>query len=265
MYKKPVYLIGFLAVLGIASLACGVSIDMGDEASAPAPVVVQPTQPLPPTAPLQPSPIPPTPVPPPTTIAASPAPKVPPEYQEKVNYYYEKGYLSSTKGEYTPLEDFSKDHAKIGYDFTQDTGHRPKNFMVTAHFEWQSAIKHPDTAGCGWSFRRNGADGYYFWVDKEYVRLVSWNESAQDGVVFGTASGSPYVGMGNPADADVVLIVNELKAYVLVDNNFKGSYSLDTDFLTGKGDLAYTVVSGTNKDYGTRCRITEAVLWEIED
>ena len=69
------------------------------------------------------------------------------------------------------------------------------------------------------------------------MRLVSWDESAQDGVVFGTTSGSPYVGMGNPAEADVVLIVNDLRAYVLVENSFKGGYSLDTDFLTGKGDL----------------------------
>ncbi len=137
--------------------------------------------------------------------------------------------------------------------------------MVTTHFEWQSAIRHPDPAGCGWAFHKNGEDGYYFFVDKEYVWLISWDDSAQQGTRFGTTSGSPHGGMGNPADADVVLIVNELKAYVLVDNNFKGSYTLDSDFLTGKGDLAYTVVSGTNADYGTRCRITEAVLWEIEE
>jgi hypothetical protein len=78
-------------------------------------------------------------------------------------------------------------------------------------------------------------------------------------------SGSSFFGGGNPAEADVTLIVNDLKAYVLVDDQYKGSYTLDMDFLTGKGDLAYMVVSGTNSDYGTRCRMTDVVLWSMDD
>lgn len=268
MKKQIILLVRFFALLGLVSLACGINFNTNDTTPAPAPavtVIVQPTQPPPPTM-IPPTPVPPTAAPIQLTKAqASPAPSVPPEFQEKVDYYYEKAYLPSTKGEYIPLDDFSKDWAMINSDYVEDTGYRVDDFMVTAHFEWQSAIQHSDPAGCGWAFHKSGNDYYVFFVDKEYIWFASWDYSAQNFIRFGMTSGSQYVGLGNPADADVALIVNDMKAYVLIDDTYKGSYTLDTDFLTGKGDLAYEVVSGTNSDYGTRCRMTDVVLWSMDD
>lgn len=239
-------------------------MDTNDPAQEAAPAPVLPTQPPPPTL-VPPTLIPPpTPIPPPTEIPASPTPLVPSEFQEKVDYYYDKGYLSSKTGEYIHLDDFSKDWAKINYDFTQDTGHRADDFMVTAHFEWQSATRHPDAAGCGWAFHKQGEDAYKFLLDKDYLWFLSWDYSSQKMIRFGPSSGNAFVGLDSPGEADVALIVNETKAYVLINDNFQASYTLDLDFLTGKGDLAYLVVSGTNSDYGTRCRMTDVVLWVID-
>ena len=64
---------------------------------------------------------------------------------------------------------------------------------------------------------------------------------------------------GNPADqtveADFTLIVNDIYAYVLVDDEMIGKYTLsrskDLD-----GNLGLTLLSGTNKDFGTRCEMT---------
>lgn len=267
MKNQFTHLVRFFVVLGIISLACGIDFSTNDPApAAPAvvTVIVQATQPPPPTL-VPPTPIPPTVPPKPTDIPASPVPAVPPEYQETVDYYYEKGYLPSTKGEYIPLDDFSKDWAMINFYYTEETGQFIENFMVTANFEWQSAIRYPDPSGCGWAFHMQGEDEYLFFVDREYVWMMIWDDSRQQPTRIGATTGSPWVGMGNPADAEVVLVVNGTKAYVLVDNHFKGSYTLDTDWLTGKGAFAYAVVSGTNADYGTRCRITDAVLWVIDD
>ena len=71
------------------------------------------------------------------------------------------------------------------------------------------------------------------------------------------------VGLGNPGTADVALVVNQKKAYVILNDKLIGSYTLDTDWLTGPGDLEYTVLSGTNKDYGTRCKMTNIDLWVV--
>jgi hypothetical protein len=77
MKKQFTHLVRFFVLLGLVSLACGVNVNTNDTAPAPAPavtVIVQPTQPPPPT-PIPPTPIPPTPIPPPTTIPVSPTPE----------------------------------------------------------------------------------------------------------------------------------------------------------------------------------------------
>jgi hypothetical protein len=76
MKKQFVYLVGFFALLGIASLACGISVDSSPPAPAVVTVIMVATQPLPPTpvppTTLPPTPVPPTPAPPPTAEQAPP-------------------------------------------------------------------------------------------------------------------------------------------------------------------------------------------------
>ena len=77
MKNQFTYLVRFFVLLGLVSLACGVNVNTnGTAPAAPAAVtvIVQPTQPPPPT-PIPPTPIPPTPVPPPTTVPVSPTPE----------------------------------------------------------------------------------------------------------------------------------------------------------------------------------------------
>ena len=202
----------------------------------------------------------PPPVSTPEAKATSQSPQVPPDFQKSIDDYYQKGYLSSDKGEYHHLDDFSMDNNDRQTTFVKKkTGYSAKDFMVKAHFKWQSAISNPDPGGCGWSFRAIKNDSYLVFVDKDWIFLglmqtSKWNR-------YGKSSGSGWVGLGNPADADVALSVSKGKAYVLVDNALISSYTLDTDFLTGEGELDYAVVAGTFKDYGTRCEMTNVDLW----
>ena len=268
MKKQKCFLIRFLFILGMVSLACGVSFDVGGApTAAPPPTQIQ-QQPVAPlnTAPPQPTvavPPPSVPVLQPTVGTEQSNSQVPADFQKVVERYYSKGYLSSTKGEYHHLDDYSKDWAQINmYDLT-DTGFSPEDFMVSAHFDWQSAIRNPDPSGCGFGFHQQGTDTYLFFVDKDYVWLGPWNGVTHRFTRIGTTSGTGWVGLGNPGTADVALVVNQKKAYVILNDKLIGSYTLDTDWLTGPGDLEYTVLSGTNKDYGTRCKMTNVDLWVV--
>ena len=266
MKKQNFSLIQFLFILGVVSLAFGISFDVGGSPTAAPPPTQLQQQPVAPLNTIPPQPtvaIPPTsnPVPQPTVGTEQSNSQVPADFQKLVERYYKKGYLSSTKGEYHHLDDFSQDWAQINnYDLTE-TGFSPEYFLVAAHFEWQSAIRNPDPSGCGFGFHKQGNDTYLFFVDKETVWLGAWNGVTNRFTRIGTTSGSGWVGLGNPGTADVALIVNQKKAYVLINDELTGSYTLDTDWLTGPGDLAYTILSGTNKDYGTRCNMTKVDLW----
>ena len=268
MKKQEYSLFRFLLILGLVSLACGISFDVGGApTSAPPPTQMQ-QQPIAPSNTIPPQPtvaIPPTstPEPQPTVEPEQSTSQVPADFQKVVERYYKKGYLSSTKGEYHQLEDFSQDWAQINFYDLTDTGFSPEYFLVTAHFEWQSAIRNPDPSGCGFGFHKQGNDTYLFFVDKDTVLLGTWNGVTNSWTQIGTTSGSGWVGLSNPGTADVALIVNQKKAYVLVNDQFTGSYTLDTDWLTGPGDLAYSILSGTNKDYGTRCNMTKVNLWIV--
>ena len=76
----------------------------------------------------------------------------------------------------------------------------------------------------------------------------------------GKTRGTGRVNFGNPAEADLVLIVKGTYAYVLVDDKVAGEYTLSADSVM-EGDVALTILSGTNKDYGTRCEMTNILFW----
>jgi hypothetical protein len=67
------------------------------------------------------------------------------------------------------------------------------------------------------------------------------------------------VNFDNPADqpieADFTVIVTGTCVYVLVDGEVVGEYSLPQNRIL-EGNLGLTLLSGTNKDYGTRCEMT---------
>jgi hypothetical protein len=261
-------LVLFFVILGAASLACGVSLDLGGSPTAAAipPTQIQQQQVQQQQQPVAAAPSPTVEAPPTEKPAESQpsAPQVPADFEQVVKKYYDKGFLPSTKGEYHKLDDFSKDWAYINDYDLYETGYSPENFMVTAHFEWQSAIRYPDPSGCGFGFHRQGDDHYLFFLDREMSWLGTWDDSKRLFTRMGITSGNDWVGLGNPGKADIVLIVSQKKAYVMVNNNLAGSYELDTDWLIGPGELDYTVVSGTNKDYGTRCTMTKVNLWIFE-
>lgn len=76
----------------------------------------------------------------------------------------------------------------------------------------------------------------------------------------GTTRGTGRVKFNLPAEADFTLIVKDAYAYVLVDGEVVGEYTL-AQSRSLRGNLGLTVLSGTNKDYGTRCEMTNLHLW----
>ena len=64
----------------------------------------------------------------------------------------------------------------------------------------------------------------------------------------------------HPVEADFALIVKGAYAYVLVNEEVVGEYTLAQSKVL-RGRLGLSLLSGTNKDYGTRCEMTNLHLW----
>lgn len=65
-----------------------------------------------------------------------------------------------------------------------------------------------------------------------------------------------------PADnANIMLVVEGNNLHFFVDGYLMLSRQ---DMSFAEGDLALTLLSGTNKDFGTRCEMTNIELWRLD-
>jgi hypothetical protein len=172
------------------------------------------------------------------------------------------GYLSTTQGIYYPLLDFDESWAQLGWYWFFPTGFSPTDFVFSAHTEWDSAIRstEAETTGCGIVFRENGEDNHYL----VYLSISGNVYFARNYKQYFTVIGQNYYGpVGEPpqGQADIVLAVEGNYVTFLV-NGEKVLRQYDEVF--SSGSLDYTLISGTNKDYGTHCRMTNVKLWVIK-
>lgn len=169
--------------------------------------------------------------------------------------------LEKTEGTYTQIEDFNETWAQIGWYQWWGTGLAPTDFVIRAHTEWESASRTANwfDSGCGFVFREEDADNHYM------IFLALDGNVYLKGYVDGKYKefGKGYLGKIDfmKGGADVMLAVEG--DHILYFVNGKKVLERNNSELS-KGNLALTLVSGTNKDYGTRCSITDIEVWSLD-
>jgi hypothetical protein len=178
-----------------------------------------------------------------------------------VQDYSEIGYVASTSGTYTELDDFGRTLSKIDRYKWWPTGKIATNFVFSAHFIWSTAMKTTNVSGCGvvFALQENG-DHFAVFLDKSLLRFLKFDRGRAQHML--ETSGSDSFRYDNPDEADFTLVVNQNQAYVFVDNYEVIGYSLDQKALM-KGELGLGIHSGTDKGYGTACRMTDVRLWVL--
>ncbi len=171
--------------------------------------------------------------------------------------YLESGYITTTSGFFREIPDFHKDWAKIDYyRWWPQTSLLPTydELVFRGHFSWSMASPVSETSGCGVVFGRSSDDlDYAVFVDRSRILVL------RSGREVGKTRGSGRLNIAAPYEAEVAVIVNGQTSHVIV-NGEATQYSL-MDPQPAAGGFAVSVLSGTNKDYGTRCSITNAYLW----
>lgn len=247
--------ISFTVILLLSSLACAISQPTPiptntSEPSATATETAVPTNTLRPSATARPTRTP-------NLAATERAEELNAEAQE----YFEKGYLATNDGSFRELEDFSFDWAQLGFYqpfLIQDS---VGDFFLSAHFKWDSAFRNSDTSGCGFIFGvQSNNDHYAVFLDRQRVLFLITDNTVGFSRPVTPTRGTGIVKFDYPAEADFTLIVKGAYAYVLVNGEVVGEYTLALS-RSSKGDVGVTVLSGTNRDFGTRCEMTNLHLW----
>jgi len=187
------------------------------------------------------------------------------ELNAEIQAYFDKGYLATVKGKMIEYNDFTQEWAQLGRYPLLSLGDQASDFYMSAHFKWSSAYRNADLSGCGFAFAiQENYEHYAVFLDRTQLAFVSADSSSPIAREVGLTRGTGHVGFNNPADspaeADFTLIVKGIYAYVLVDGKLIGEYTLSQSKAL-KGNVGLTLLSGTNKDYGTRCEMTNVHLW----
>ncbi|HSM70268.1 MAG TPA: hypothetical protein VK851_01885 [Anaerolineales bacterium] len=183
------------------------------------------------------------------------------EFNTQAQKYIDLGYLPSADGEFIEYNDFEYDWAQLGWYNWAPLGVTVTDFYISAQFKWSSAYRNADTSGCGFIFaiQENG-DHYAVFLDRSEVLFLNADSATSYSRRVGVTRGTSRVIFDNPFDnpveADFTLIVNGTYAYVLVNGEVTGEYTLAQSKIL-RGDVAVSVLSGTNKDFGTRCEMSD--------
>jgi hypothetical protein len=170
------------------------------------------------------------------------------------------GMLQNTNGTYTRIEDFSENWAQIGWYQWWETTLSPTDFVIRAHTEWESASKTANwfDSGCGFVFREADENNHYmiFLALDGNVYFKGYIDGIYRELGKGYAGNIDHLKGG----ADVALVVegSHIVYYVNGDKILERTNGELTS-----GNLALTLVSGTNKDFGTRCDMTNIEVWEL--
>jgi hypothetical protein len=184
------------------------------------------------------------------------------ELNAEVQKYFDLGYLRTTAGRFVEYPDFREEWAQLGWYSRWVYQDRASDLYMSGHLTWSSAYSKADLSGCGFVFaeQKNG-EHYAVFLDKSQVLLLQTDYFYYP---IRPTRGTGRVQFDNPADhpveADLAVIVKGAYAYVLVNGKLAGGYTLSQS-RNLYGQVGVALLSGTNKGYGTRCRITGLHLW----
>jgi hypothetical protein len=258
MHHNPLHtFMSFIFILLSVSLACATSQPTSTPTNTAKPTsTATSTQTPTPTRTLRPSPTPrPTQTP---NLAATERAE---ELNARVQDYFDKGYLTTIEGRFRELDDFSYEWAQLGWYRPFPIQDSVGDFFLSAHFKWDSAFKNSDISGCGFIFGVQPNDDHYaVFLDRQKVFFLITDNTAGFSRPVSPTRGTGIVKFDYPAEADFTLIVRGAYAYVLVNGEGSAEYTL-AQSRSSEGGIGLTVLSGTNKDYGTRCEMTNLQLW----
>ena len=189
----------------------------------------------------------------------------PPKKTEPIFTFVEeldqKDILQNIDGIFYELDDYEASWAQLNWYQWEPSDFAPVNFVLTASIQYESASTTANWAdsGCGFVFRDTG--------DLNHYRALA----ALDGYVYlsGLQNGN-WISLGRGYYGHAKLPAGSFEMAIVVEDDWITIY-LDgeqmirsQDSTHTEGFIGYTLASGTNKDFGTYCRLSDIDLWILQ-
>lgn len=174
----------------------------------------------------------------------------------------EEGTISTVEGTYHRLADFQQEWAQLYYYQWWYTDYSPSNFVIQADVEWETASKSANLgdSGCGFVYHTDDNQNHhatFLMMDgkvQTYRALSGYFDQMKGG----------YAGKFKvPSDKAHIILAVDQQTITVIINDKEVVHFQDTKLSGGK--LGLTLASGTNKDFGTRCSMTNVELWELPE
>ncbi len=172
-----------------------------------------------------------------------------------------EGVITSSEGSYAVLDDFDASWPQLGWYQYGYAGAAPTDFVLRANASWDSASDKADwwNSGCGIVFRETNVDNHYlaFLGLDGHAHITRFKNGvfAELGDHFAQEVDIPK------GSASIMLVAEGNQFTFYVDEQMVLQRQ---DSAHPEGDLAYTVLSGTNKGFGTRCQLSNVHVWTLE-
>lgn len=172
-----------------------------------------------------------------------------------------EGLLASSEGSYTQLEPFDESWAQLNWYQYYYLDLSPTDFVLRADATWDSASDRADwwNSGCGIVFRETNVDNHYLaYLGLDgYAYLTRFRKG-----VWAQLGRSYYGRVDIPSGSASFMLVVEGNQFTFYVNETRVLQRQDSAH--PEGSLAYTLVSGTNKGFGTRCQLNDVQLWTLK-
>lgn len=172
----------------------------------------------------------------------------------------EDGAVTSSAGKLYQIDDFDESWAQMNWYRWWPTGYDPERYIVKTHVKWTSASETANwfNSGCGFVFDADDNDNHFFvFLGLDGYATINRQFHGVWSTLVRKYIGKQPIPSG---EADFILAVEDDFVTFIV-NDEVAAHAHDSQI--HKGPLALTLISGTNKDFGTRCEMSDIYLWEL--
>jgi len=216
----------------------------------------QPTEPPSPTQPLSTQP-------PPTVDSNALSTSFAQNMYDRVQELYSDGYLKSTAGRYVWIKDYTEELDQINYfGGTYFTDINTTDVVMVADVAWESADERTNkkNSGCGFYFGYTDDPVKYhvllFSLDGNVKLFRLWNTKYIEAIGSGFYRSIDIMA----GEVELMLILQDKKVQGFVN----GRHIFERpNQKVAEGHVGFTVSSGINTGFGTRCTFTNVMVWEL--